>query len=143
MSKYQNLPDLFFSKAEQNLNNLHLLKLDNNTNDINQWKWLDTRNLVLKIHKFLEARNLSDSDRILLVSENRPEWMASDIAIMSSKLIAVPNYITYTSRDFEHILNDSKPKGLIVSNKELLETVCPILNELTENCILDLIRIIR
>ena len=123
MSKYQNLPDLFFSKAEQNLNNQHLLKLDNNTNDINQWKWLDTRNLVLKIHKFLEARNLSDSDRILLVSENRPEWMASDIAIMSSKLIAVPNYITYTSRDFEHILNDSKPKGLIVSNKELLETV--------------------
>jgi long-chain acyl-CoA synthetase len=49
--------------------------------------------------------------------------MASDIAIMSSKLVAVPNYITYTSRDFEHILNDSKPKGLIVSNKNLLDTI--------------------
>ena len=49
--------------------------------------------------------------------------MAADIAIMSNQLIAVPNYITYTSRDFEHILNDSKPKGLIVSNKDLLETV--------------------
>ena len=123
MSKYQNLPDLFFSKAEENLDNQHLLKLDNNTSKINSWKWLDTKNLVLKIHKFLEARKLSDSDRVLLVSENRPEWMASDIAIMSSKLIAVPNYITYTSRDFEHILNDSKPKGLIVSNKDLLKTV--------------------
>ena len=42
---------------------------------------------------------------------------------MSNQLIAVPNYITYTSRDFEHILNDSKPKGLIVSNKALLDTV--------------------
>ena len=42
---------------------------------------------------------------------------------MSSNLIAVPNYITYTSRDFEHILNDSKPKGLIVSNKDLLNTI--------------------
>ena len=49
--------------------------------------------------------------------------MAADIAIMSNQLIAVPNYITYTSRDFEHILNDSKPKGLIVSNKNLLDTV--------------------
>ncbi len=123
MNKFQNLPDLFFNKAEENLNKQHLLKLDNSTNEINNWKWSDTKNLVLKILKYLETNNLSDLDRILLVSENRPEWMASDIAIMSSKLIAVPNYITYTSRDFEHILNDSKPKGLIVSNKNLLETV--------------------
>ena len=58
-----------------------------------------------------------------MVSENRPEWMASDIAIMSNKLICVPNYTTYTSRDFEHILNDSQPVGLIVSNKNLLQTI--------------------
>lgn len=31
----------------------------------------------------------------------------------------------------------------VQSDKDLLETVCPILNELTENCILDLIRIIK
>jgi len=123
MSKFQNLPELFFTKANLNNNNEHLLKLDDTSKKVKSLKWSDTINLVLKIHNFLEDKKLSDFDRVLLVSENRPEWMASDIAIMSSKLIAVPNYITYTSRDFEHILNDSKPKGLIVSNKDLLDTV--------------------
>ena len=123
MNKFQNLPDLFFTKANLNSNKEHLLKLDNSSNQIKSLKWSDTTNLVYKIHSFLENKKLSDFDRVLLVSENRPEWMASDIAIMSSKLVAVPNYITYTSRDFEHILNDSKPKGLIVSNKNLLDTI--------------------
>jgi len=123
MNKFQNLPELFFTKANLNNNNEHLLELDSSSNEIKSLKWSDTKNLVFKIHNFLENKKLSDFDRVLLVSENRPEWMASDIAIMSSKLIAVPNYITYTSRDFEHILNDSKPKGLIVSNKDLLNIV--------------------
>ena len=123
MNKFQNLPDLFFTKANLNSNKEHLLKLDNSSNQIKSLKWSDTTNLVYKIHSFLENKRLSDFNRVLLVSENRPEWMASDIAIMSSKLVAVPNYITYTSRDFEHILNDSKPKGLIVSNKNLLDTI--------------------
>lgn len=123
MNKFQNLPELFFTKANLNNNNDHLLKLDSSSNEIQSLKWSDTKNLVFKIHNFLENKKLSDFDRVLLVSENRPEWMASDIAIMSSKLIAVPNYITYTSRDFEHILNDSKPKGLIVSNKDLLNII--------------------
>ena len=123
MSKFQNLPELFFTKANLNNNNEHLLKLDDTSKKVKSLKWSDTINLVLKIHNFLEDKKLSDFDRVLLVSENRPEWMASDIAIMSSKLITVPNYITYTSRDFEHFLNDSKPKGLIVSNKDLLDTV--------------------
>ena len=123
MNKYQNLPELFFSKSKENLKNQHLLKINNNTNQIESWTWSNTYSSVNKIYQFILSQNLEKNERILLVSENRPEWMAADIAIMSNQLIAVPNYITYTSRDFEHILNDSKPKGLIVSNKTLLDTV--------------------
>ena len=86
-------------------------------------KCSNKKNLTTKIHNFLANKYLGELERVLLVSENRPEWMASDIAIMSNKLICVPNYITYTSRDFEHILNDSQPVGLIVSNKNLLQTI--------------------
>ena len=111
MSNYQNLPELFFSKAKENLNNQHLLKINNSTNKIDSWTWSNTYSSVNKIYQFINSQNLKKDERILLVSENRPEWMAADIAIMSNQLIAVPNYITYTSRDFEHILYDSKPKG--------------------------------
>ena len=123
MDKYQNLPDLFISKAQKNFKNQHLLKINNTTNEIESWTWSDTLRSVNKIYQFINSQNLHKEERVLLVSENRPEWMTADIAIMSNQLIAVPNYITYTSRDFEHILNDSKPKGLIVSNKNLLDTV--------------------
>ena len=123
MTNYQNLPELFFLKAKENLKNQHLLKINNTTNEIESWTWSDTLSSINKIYQFINSQNLHKEERVLLVSENRPEWMSADIAIMSNQLIAVPNYITYTSRDFEHILNDSKPKGLIVSNKNLLDTV--------------------
>ena len=122
MNKFNNLPELFYFQADKNENNQHLLKLDSN-NQVVSMSWLETKNLTKKIHNFLANKYLGELERILLVSENRPEWMASDIAIMSNKLICVPNYTTYTSRDFEHILNDSQPVGLIVSNKNLLQTI--------------------
>ena len=122
MNKFNNLPELFYFQADKNENNQHLLKLDTN-NQITSMSWLETKNLTNKIHNFLTNQHLDELERVLLVSENRPEWMASDIAIMSNKLISVPNYTTYTSRDFEHILNDCQPAGLIVSNKNLLQTI--------------------
>ena len=122
MNKFNNLPELFYFQADKNENNQHLLKLDPN-NQVISMSWLETKNLTKKIHNFLANKYLGELERVLLVSENRPEWMASDIAIMSNKLICVPNYTTYTSRDFEHILNDSQPVGLIVSNKNLLQTI--------------------
>ena len=122
MNKFNNLPELFYFQADKNENNQHLLKLDSN-NQVVSMSWLETKNLTMKIHNFLANKYLGELERVLLVSENRPEWMASDIAIMSNKLICVPNYTTYTSRDFEHILNDSQPVGLIVSNKNLLQTI--------------------
>ena len=122
MNKFNNLPELFYFQADKNENNQHLLKLDSN-NQVVSMSWLETKNLTKKIHNFLASKYLVELERVLLVSENRPEWMASDIAIMSNKLICVPNYTTYTSRDFEHILNDSQPVGLIVSNKNLLQTI--------------------
>ena len=122
MNKFNNLPELFYFQADKNKNNQHLLKLDS-INQVVSMSWLETKNLTTKIHNFLANKYLGELERVLLVSENRPEWMASDIAIMSNKLICVPNYTTYTSRDFEHILNDSQPVGLIVSNKNLLQTI--------------------
>ncbi len=122
MNNFNNLPELFYFQADKNENNQHLLKLDSN-NQVISMSWLETKNLTTKIHNFLANKYLVELERVLLVSENRPEWMASDIAIMSNKLICVPNYTTYTSRDFEHILTDSQPVGLIVSNKNLLQTI--------------------
>ncbi len=66
---------------------------------------------------------LNKGDRVLIVSENRPEWLIADLAILFNGAIAVPNYTTYTINDFAFTINDCKPVGLIVSNDQLLNTI--------------------
>ena len=87
MNKFNNLPELFYFQADKNENNQHLLKLDSN-NQVISMSWLETKNLITKIHNFLANKYLGELERVLLVSENRPEWMASDIAIMSNKPVS-------------------------------------------------------
>jgi long-subunit acyl-CoA synthetase (AMP-forming) len=47
---------------------------------------------------------LKEGDRVVLVSENRPEWCIADLAIMAAGLVTVPTYTTNTERDHLAIL---------------------------------------
>ena len=67
MNKYQNLPELFFSKAKENLKNQHLLKINNNTNEIESWTWSNTYSSVNKIYQFISSQNLEINERIFEV----------------------------------------------------------------------------
>ncbi len=62
-------------------------------------------------------------DRIALLSENRPEWLVSDIAILSAGAINVPVYPTLPSNQIEGLLNDAGVKIIILSTTEQLEKI--------------------
>ena len=47
MNKLSSLPELFFSKAEKNLDKIHLLRADPFSREIHTLKWKDTKNLIL------------------------------------------------------------------------------------------------
>ena len=84
----------------------------------------------MNIIKLSEEINkyINKGDRCLLVSENRPEWLISDLSIMLSGGITVPAYTTYTERDYEYIINDCTPSILIISDKTLyskIKTIIP------------------
>jgi long-chain acyl-CoA synthetase len=64
---------------------------------------------------------LNPGDRVMLVSENRPEWCIADIAIMAAGLVTVPTYTTNTERDHLHILENSGARAIIVSNAKLAQ----------------------
>jgi long-chain acyl-CoA synthetase len=61
----------------------------------------------------------------MLVSENRPEWLISDLAIMAAGCITVPTYITNTERDHQHIIDDSGARAVIVSTPKLAKVLLP------------------
>jgi long-chain acyl-CoA synthetase len=62
-------------------------------------------------------------DRVLLVSENRPEFMIADNAIMAIGAVTVPTYVTNTVADHAHVLRDSGARAAIVSTRALAERV--------------------
>ena len=64
-------------------------------------------------------------DRVMLVSENRPEWLIADLAIMAAGCVTVPTYTTNTTRDHQHILNNSGAAAVIVSTQKLARALMP------------------
>jgi len=92
-----------------------------------EYSW---ESVYLNIIKLSEEINkyINKGDRCLLVSENRPEWLISDLSIMLSGGITVPAYTTYTERDYEYIIDDCTPSILIISDKTLyskIKTIIP------------------
>ncbi len=114
VSEINNLLELFFERYKlQDKNSIFLTPLNNNQRS---FTWEETKNNILKLSK--EISNINQKgDRCLLISENRPEWMISDLSIMLSGSITVPAYTTYVEKDYEYIINDCQPKVLIVSNQ--------------------------
>ncbi len=87
--------------------------------------WGDTAARVTPLARGLAALGVGHGDRVVLVSENRPAWLVSDLAIMSLGAVTVPAYITNTEDDHLHILRDSGARGVIVSNRRLAEKLLP------------------
>ena len=87
--------------------------------------WGDTATRVSRLARGLQALGVKPGDRVVLVSENRANWLISDIAIMTTGAITTPAYITNTEADHLHILEDSDAVGVIVSTKRLAERLLP------------------
>ena len=130
LSLCNNLPELFFEKSKNNSTKLHLIFINKENNKKESYSWQQTEKEVLALSNILQEQKVQKGERVMLVSENRPEWLISDVAIMSNGGITVPNYTTYTIKDFEHIIQDSKPVGLVVSSQILLDKIISTSNNL-------------
>ncbi len=89
--------------------------------------WSEAARQVCLIAEGLRARGLNAGDRVMLVSENRPEWCLADLGIMAAGCVTVPAYTTNTERDHLHILNNSGARAVIVSTAKLAKPLLPAL----------------
>ena len=99
-----------------------------NPNNQKTYTWEEAEKNILKLSKIIKE-NIKEGDRCLLVSENRPEWFLSDLAIMLSDGITVPAYTTYTEEDYKYLIEDCEPSLVIVSNNELLKKLSKTIDE--------------
>jgi long-chain acyl-CoA synthetase len=71
----------------------------------------------------LGALGMSRGDRVAIVSESRPEWIISDLAVLSAGAVLAPIYPTLSASQARYILQDSGARLAIVSTAAQLEKV--------------------
>jgi len=127
LKEFDSLVDLFFYKAAKENPNTDFLEWLNPKNK-KKYTWGETSASIKKLAKVLK-NNIAKADRCLLVSENRPEWLIADLAIMLADGITVPAYTTYTEKDYKYLIEDCEPSVIIVSNNEIHNKLKKIIQE--------------
>ncbi|MEG3169833.1 AMP-dependent synthetase/ligase [Sphingomonas sp. LB3N6] len=123
LERFPNLVSMFFARAAERGDAPFLWTKTSGT-----WvatSWADAARQVASLATALTAIGLKRGDRVMLVSENRPEWCLSDLAIMAAGCITVPTYVTNTERDHLHIIENAGACAIIVSTAKLARTLLP------------------
>ena len=126
MMRYETWPNLvtmFFEKAAERSGKPFLWAKSGGV--YKPLSWGETAARVRALAAELKAQGLRAGDRVVLVSESRPEWLISDMAIMAAGGITVPAYTTNTSDDHLHILGNCGARAAIVSTPDLAARLFP------------------
>jgi long-chain acyl-CoA synthetase len=78
----------------------------------------------------LTALGISRGDRVALVSESRPEWILTDLAVLTAGAVTVPIYPTLTAQQARYILQDSGARIAVVSTAAQLEKMQDVRHQL-------------
>jgi len=112
----QTIPDLFYHQAHRfHRNPLFWTKRAGHYVPIS---WIQALELVQALSAYLLELPVNQEDRVIILSENRPEWGVADLAIQTIGAWTVPLYPNLTERDILHIVNDCRPVACIASNAE-------------------------
>src|SRR5579864_2807265 len=123
LERFDNLVLLFLTRAAEKGDGPFLWAKEEG-----EWRstsWSEAARQVAALAQSLKKIGLQRGDRVALVSENRPEWLIADLAIMAAGCVTVPTYTTNTARDHIHVLGNSGARAVIVSNQRLAKNLIP------------------
>jgi long-chain acyl-CoA synthetase len=132
INKLNSLIELYFRKCNEVDQKKNFLKWLKPGNQI--FSWGDIKERIFKL-SFKIKSLINEGERCLILSENRPNWLISDIAVMNAGGISVPIFTTYSANDYEYILNDCKPSLIIVSNDNQFQKIKKHINLGTQKII--------
>jgi long-chain acyl-CoA synthetase len=80
----------------------------------------------------LRDLGLEAGDKLIILSENRPEWVISDVANLCLGGITVPIYTSLIPEQIKYIIDDSDAKIVVVSDQSQWQKIEAIKSELTK-----------
>ena len=120
---FPNLVSMFYTRVDEGGDKPFLWHKADRTWVSQSWRTVGEK--VAALSESLLNLGLTAGDRVVLVSENRPEFLIADMGIMAAGCVTVPTYTTNTERDHQHILDNSGARGVIVSTAKLARTLIP------------------
>lgn len=127
--QFETITEMFekiFEKYSSSSKPVLMHKLEGKYVDI---KYKELENASKDLALGLRKLGVNKDDHIAIISENRPEWVMSDIAIHLLGAVDIPIYPTLTAKQIEFIFNDSGVKIAIVSNQFQFNKVKKIIDE--------------
>jgi long-chain acyl-CoA synthetase len=83
--------------------------------------YADLARRVEQMASGLAAIGIGKGDRVAILSENRPEWVVTDLATLALGGISVPIYTTLPAPQVAYILRNSGARALVVSDAKQLQ----------------------
>ena len=80
--------------------------------------WQEAAQEVAALSAFLLRQDVHPGDRVLILSENRPEWGIADLAIQSVGAWSVPIYPSLTAEDILGICHNCQPVACVASTAD-------------------------
>ena len=114
------LNDVFFALLKRNSERVML------TRESDTWRTISARELqswVYATARQLQAWGIGKGDRVVLLSENRPEWAIADFACLLLGAVDVPIYATQTSEQCLFVLQNSEARVAFVSTRKQYEKI--------------------
>ena len=125
--EFNSIPGIFYHQANDLKDQPYLWKKENDK--YVSLSWSQVKEQVESLATYLKDLGILEGDRVLILSENRPEWQITDLAIMSIGAISVPAYTTSTTNDYKYIIEHSGARCAIVSSHELMKKVLPAIEK--------------
>ena len=100
-----------------------------------EWRsstYSEVRERVKRLAHFLKASGVTRGDKVAIVSSSRPEWMESDLAILSLGGIVVSVYQSLPAEDVGYILYDSSADLVFIENQEQVDKLVELLGGLID-----------
>ncbi len=108
------LNDVFFNLVQRDSGRVMLTRAGG------EWKPISARQLrswVYATARQLQSWGIGKGDRVVILSENRPEWAVTDFACLLLGAVDVPIYATQTAEQCLHVLQNSGARIAFVSTR--------------------------
>ena len=111
--------DLFLKTAQKYPKNKALLYKKGHHFESLTYSQLEA--LVFGFGSGLQSLGVEKGNRVAIISENRPEWVIADLALMAIGAISVPIHKVFSGPQIVKILAKTQPKVVIISDQSVLE----------------------